>query len=61
MDDRQYRFSLVDWSSSPWRDETYLGVMLSPDLARQSPMKAEFFHVADHVVMDLAQVREYFA
>jgi hypothetical protein len=35
--------------------------MLSPDLARQSPMKAEFFHVADHVVMDLAQVREYFA
>jgi hypothetical protein len=59
VDEQQYRFSLVELSSSPWRDEAYLGVMLSPERARQSPMKADFFHVADHVVMDLPPVREY--
>jgi hypothetical protein len=59
VDEQQYRFSLVEWSTSPWRDEAYLGVQLSPELARQSSMKADFFHVADHVVMDLPQVREY--
>jgi hypothetical protein len=53
-------FSLVNWEISPWRRETYLGRMLSPDQVRESPRRDDFFHVASHVVQDAKEVADYF-
>ena len=57
----QFGFSLVDWVSSPWRYESYLGEMIGQDQVRASPHRATFFHIAEHVVEDIAEVRAYFA
>jgi len=52
-------FVLTEWESSPWREEGYLGQMLSPEEVRSSPYRAAFFRVAEHVVKDLPEVHEY--
>jgi hypothetical protein len=57
----QWGFSLVAWESSPWRGEAYLGQMLSPEQVRAGPHRETFFHVASHVVEELAEVRAYFS
>ena len=57
----QFGFSLVDWQTSPWRNEFYLGRMLSPSKVRASLHRGTFFHIADHVVEDLSEVQSYFA
>ena len=57
----QFGFALVKWEASPWRGEAYLGQMLSPAEVRASPHRATFFHVAEHVVDELPEVRAYFA
>jgi hypothetical protein len=53
-------FSAVDWPSSPWRGEAYLGEMLDREQVLASPHRATFFHIAEHVVRDLSQVQAYF-
>jgi hypothetical protein len=35
--------------------------MLTPGEARQSPLRDRFFHIADHVVADLPEVRTFLA
>lgn len=57
----QFGFSLVEWQTSPWRNETYLGRMLSRSEVRASPHRETYFHIADHVVEDLPEVQSYFA
>jgi hypothetical protein len=57
----QIGFSLIDWQSSPWRNEVYLGQMLSPEQVNASPHRATFFDIAEHVVQDLPDVRAYLA
>lgn len=57
----QFGFSLVEWESSPWRGEAYLGQMLSPAQVRASSHRPTFFHIAEHVVEELPEVRAYFA
>ena len=57
----QFGFTLVEWASSPWQRETYLGRMLAPAEIRASMLGPAFFHVAKHVVEDLSEVRDYFA
>ena len=52
-------FALVEWGSSLWAGEAYLGRLLSPDEVRASPHRAAFFHVAEHVVRELPDVRAY--
>jgi hypothetical protein len=54
-------FSLVDWKSSPWRSEAYLGQMLSPEEVRSSPHRAAFFQIAEHIFQDLPEARAYLA
>ena len=56
----QFGFSLVDWQTSLWRSEVYLGQMLSPDQVRASVHRPTFFHIAEHVVDDIPEVRAYF-
>jgi hypothetical protein len=56
-----FRFSLVDWASSPWeKEKEYLGRLLSPEEVRTSVHRPTFFHIADHIVEDLTEVKEYF-
>jgi hypothetical protein len=57
----QLGFSLVEWEASPWRSEAYLGRMLAPAEVRASPHRATFFHMAEHMVEELPEVRSYFA
>ena len=57
----QFQFSLVDWNESPWNEERYLGRMLSRADVLSSSSKQIFFNIADRVVEDLAEVREYFS
>jgi hypothetical protein len=57
----QFGFSLVEWAASPWRGEAYLGRMLAPAEVRSSPHRPTFFHIAEHVVEELPEVRAYFA
>jgi hypothetical protein len=51
----------LDPRESPWRAHHYLGQMLTAAEARQSPLRDRFFHVADHVVRDLPEVRTFLA
>ena len=51
----------LDPGESPWRAHRYLGQMLTPAEARRSPLRDRFFHVADHVVGDLPEVRMFLA
>ena len=55
----QFTFSLEDWSGSPWKDDKYLGEMLNRSAVLKSPHKGLFFHIAEHVVGDLSQVKDY--
>ena len=57
----QFEFALVEWETSPWRGEAYLGRMLAPAEVRSSPHRPTFFHIAEHVVAELPEVRAYFA
>jgi hypothetical protein len=57
----EYAFKLVDWEKSPWRTEMYLGVMLSSDEVRKSPHRSAYFHISEHIVNDLEEVRDYLA
>lgn len=55
----QITFSLEDWSASPWKDEKYLGEKLDRSAVLESRHKGLFFHIADHVVGELSQVKDY--
>ncbi|MCI0456441.1 MAG: hypothetical protein L0Z62_05615 [Gemmataceae bacterium] len=44
---------------SPWGAHHYLGRMLTPAEARDNALREQFFHVADHVVEDLPEVRAF--
>ena len=57
----QFQFSLVDWNESPWNEEHYLGRMMSRTDALSSSSKQTFLDIADRVVEDLIEVREYFS
>jgi hypothetical protein len=56
-----FGFALVDWEASPWREEAYLGKMLGSEQVRSSEHRTTFFHIAEHVIQDLPEVRAYFA
>lgn len=55
----EIQFSFVDWTDSPWRTERYLGHLWSAEEARASSLKADFLHVAEHVVTEIASIAKY--
>ncbi len=57
----ELRQSVVDWVRSPWASETYLGRMLDRAEALANPLCPVVFHIADHVLRELAEVEAYFA
>lgn len=56
-----YAMTFLDPEVSPWRTHRYLGRMPSAAEARASAMRERFFLVADRVVEDLPEIREYLA
>jgi hypothetical protein len=56
-----FAYTVVDWSESPWKTDTYLGSMLDRETVLGSPMKDTIFHVAGHITRDVPEVRQYFA
>jgi hypothetical protein len=58
---KEYTFAVEDWSVSPWKDEKYLGEMLSRESLLANPSRDLFFHIGDHVVGVLPEIGEYFA
>ena len=56
-----FGYTVIDWSESPWKSETYLGNMLDRDAVLRSALKDQIFHVAGHVTHDIPEVRQYFA
>lgn len=59
VDEEQIVLSLVDWDSSPWKDEGYLGRLLSRDEALESEKKLTFFNIAARVVLQNPAIHYY--
>jgi hypothetical protein len=57
----QVGFQITDWSESIFSSETYLGEMLDRCTALTSSHIDLFFHIAEHVVGDLPDVKAYFS
>ena len=57
----RFEYTVIDWSESPWKTETYLGSMLDRDAVLASVLKDQMFHVAGHITHDIPEVRQYFA
>jgi hypothetical protein len=58
---QQFECQFVPWSESPFRDDTYLGEMLEPDVARQYPRRDLMFAIVDCMLDDLPEVQSYFS
>lgn len=56
-----FEMSLVESATSPWRNEHYLGQMLTPEVARASPLRPTFFQIASCVIERIPEVQAYFA
>jgi len=56
----EFQMTFQDRTNSPWREsERWLGRMLDRTEALASPLKGEFFHVADHIVMNDPRIQGY--
>jgi len=54
-------FQITDWSESIFSSETYLGEMLDRSTALTSSHIDLFFHIAEHIIGDLPDVKAYFS
>lgn len=59
--EEQIGFQVTDWSESKFRSEAYLGEMLDRSSALTSSHIDLFFHIAEHIVGDLPDVKAYFS
>jgi len=59
--EEQIGFQVTDWSESIFSSEAYLGEMLDRSSALSSAHTDLFFHIAEHIVGDLPDVKAYFA
>jgi hypothetical protein len=50
---------VLDWFESPWKSESYLGLMLDRNAALASPLKDLFLHVAGHIAGDVPEVQAF--
>lgn len=57
----QIEMTVVDPKDSFWRTEDYLGRLLTRNEALGSPLIKPFFHIADHIVTEIAELRNYLA
>lgn len=59
--DEQFRFTFTDWRLSPWQNHDYLGSRLDRDAALVDVNRRSYLHIAEHVVSDLDEVKNFFA
>ena|SRR5437660_6448373 len=57
----EVQMTVVDSTNSGWRTEDYLGRSLTRDEALTSPLRDSFFHIADHLVAEIPELRAYLA
>jgi hypothetical protein len=50
---------VVDWNESPWKNESYLGKLLTREEVLNSPFKDRFFHILDHILAENPTVKTY--
>jgi hypothetical protein len=58
--DGKYAFGLMDKDQSPWSDVTFLGKILDRNEALAHPLKAEAFHITDHMDQEDTAVIAFF-
>jgi len=57
---REIQMGLMDRVDSVWtREESWLGRIMDRSEVLSSPLKEEFFHVADHIVDGDRRIQEY--
>ena len=59
--EEQMGFQITDWSESIFSSEAYLGEMLDRSSALTSSHIELFYHIAEHIVGDLPDVKAYFS
>jgi hypothetical protein len=59
-DGDQFGVALTEPETSPWKDESFLGEMLSREKALEHPLIKEVFHLTDHIVEDDLEIRRFF-
>jgi hypothetical protein len=55
----EYQVMVADAAKSSWHDATFMGRMLSREQALKHPWLQEVFHIADHIVTEDQDVRDY--
>ena len=53
--------TVIDPKESFWQTEAYLGGHLTRHEALGSPLIKSFFHIADHIVTEIPDLRDYLA
>jgi hypothetical protein len=57
----EIQMSVVNAEESSWKTEEYLGRLMNREEALASPLIESFFHIADHIVAEIPEVRSYLA
>ena len=57
----EIQMSVVNADESSWKTEKYLGKLMDREEALASPLIESFFHIADHIVAEIPEVRSYLA
>ncbi len=57
----EIQMSVVNAEESSWKTEEYLGKLMDREEALASPLIDSFFHIADHIVSQIPEVRSYLA
>jgi hypothetical protein len=60
VDESEFRMSVIDPDQSPWKNEAYLGRIMDREEALEHHFISTFFHIADHIVSENPQMKEYF-
>lgn len=58
-DEANFKVSVTDAESSPWREAKIIGRTLNRNEALVHPLIKEAFHITDHMVSEDAPIKEY--
>jgi hypothetical protein len=58
--EKEYQVSIIEPQDSLWYKETYLGTLLKREEAREHPLRELFFHITDHIVLEIPEINNYF-
>lgn len=59
--EKEFQVKIISPEESPWKNEVYLGHMMSQEEARKSTVKETLFHIVDHIVLNVEEINDYFS